>query len=163
MSTTTDPAVRCSVTVTAPVERAFAVYTAGYGGWYPKEHFIGAEPAETVVIEPFAGGRWYERSPDGSEGEWGRVLAWEPPHRLVLAWMVGGDWQPDPDPAHASEVEVRFVADGPGRTRVELEHRGIERHGAGAASIRSGVSDESQGHPYYLRRFSAAVEGRELP
>ena len=152
--------VRASVTVAAPVERAWQVYTGGYGSWEPKGHFIGTGPAETVLIEPYQGGRWYERSADGSEPEWGRVLAWEPPHRLVLSWMVGGDWQHDPDPAHASEVEVRFVADGPERTRVELEHRRIERHGEGAASILGGVSDEGQGHPLYLRRFAAAVEGR---
>lgn len=114
---TQDLVVRRSVTVAAPVERAWAVYTEGYGSWYPKDHYIGAEPAETVLIEPFAGGRWFEKQADGSEPEWGRVLVWDPPHRLVLSWMVGGDWQHDPDPAHASEVEVRFVAESPDRTR----------------------------------------------
>lgn len=154
--------VRATVTVAAPVERAWRVYTQEYASWYPKGHFIGAGPAETVAFEPYVGGRWYERSPDGTELLWGRVLAWEPPYRLLLAWMVGGDWKSDPDPARASEVEVRFVAEGPDRTRVELEHRHIERHGAGADSILGGVSDESQGHPLYLRRFAAAVEGREI-
>lgn len=77
-------------------ERAWEVYTAGYGSWYPRDHFIGSGPAQTVVIEPVTGGRRYEKQPDGSEPEWGRVLAWEPPHRLVLAWMVGGDWKHDP-------------------------------------------------------------------
>jgi uncharacterized protein YndB with AHSA1/START domain len=154
--------VRRSVTVSAPVERAFGIYTADYGRWYPKEHFIGAGPAETVVIEPYPGGRWYEKQPDGSEPEWGRVLVWQPPHRLVLSWTVGGDWKHDPDPAHASEVEVRFSPVGPDRTLVELEHRGIERHGGGAASIHGGVSDDDYGHAFYLRRFAAAAEGRPV-
>ena len=90
------------------------------------------------------------------------MLAWEPPHRLLLAWMVNGDWKRDPDPAQASEVEVRFTAEGPDRTRVELEHRHLERHGAGAGSVFGGVSDETQGHPLYLRRFAAAAEGRPI-
>ncbi len=148
--------VRASVTVAAPVERAWKVYTEDYGSWYPKGHFIGSGPAETVAFEPYVGGRWYERSPDGTELVWGKVLAWEPPHRLVLAWMVGGDWQHDPDPAHASEVEVRFVADGPGRTRVELEHRGIERHGDGWGSVLTGVSGAG-GWGTILERYAAAA------
>lgn len=152
--------VRAAVTVAAPIEKAWRVYTAEYASWYPKGHFIGAGPAETVEYEPWVGGRWFERTPDGAELLWGRVLAWEPPHRLLLAWMVGGDWTTDPDPAHASEVEVRFTAEGPDRTRVELEHRHLERHGAGAASVLAGVADEDQGHPLYLRRFAAAAEGR---
>lgn len=153
--------VRVSVTVAASIERAWAVYTDGYGSWYPREHFIGAGPADTVLIEPYVGGRWYEKQPDGTEPEWGRVLAWEPPGRLVLSWTVGGDWKHDPDPAHASEVEVRFTAEAPDRTRVDVEHRGIERHGDGAASIHGGVSDAADGHALYLRRFAAAVAGRE--
>lgn len=155
--------VRRSVTVKAPVQRAWDVYTAGYGSWYPKEHFLGAGPAETVGYEPWTGGRWYERQPDGTELMWGRVLSWEPPGRLLLAWMVGGDWQCDPDPAHASEVEVTFTALDAEHTEVVLEHRGIERHGDGAGSIERGVSDDSMGHALYLRRYAAAIEGRPLP
>jgi uncharacterized protein YndB with AHSA1/START domain len=154
--------VRVAVTVAAPVQRAWKVYTENYGSWYPKGHYLGSGPAETVVFEPYEGGRWYERAPDGTELLWGRVLAWEPPHRLLLSWMVNGDWKCDPDPAQASEVEIRFTPEGPDRTRVELEHRDLERHGGGAASILGGVSDPDQGHPLYLRRFAAAAEGREV-
>ncbi|HEV7655842.1 MAG TPA: SRPBCC family protein [Mycobacteriales bacterium] len=153
------PPVRASVTVAAPVEKAWRVYTEGYGSWYPKGHFLGDGPAETVIIEPYEGGRWYEKQADGSDPEWGRVLAWEPPGRLLLAWAVGGDWKPDPDPAHWSEVEVLF-SEVPGGTRVDLEHRYLGRHGDGARSILAGVSDPDQGHPFYLRLYVAAAEGR---
>jgi uncharacterized protein YndB with AHSA1/START domain len=156
----TEP-VRASITVSAPIEKAWLVYTERYGSWYPKEHYLGDAPAETVVIEPYAGGRWFERQADGSEPEWGRVLAVEPPRRLLLSWAVGGDWKPDPDPAHHSEIEVRFTAVA-GGTRVDLEHRHLDRHGDGASSVIDGVSDERYGHPLYLRRFSAAAEGRPV-
>jgi uncharacterized protein YndB with AHSA1/START domain len=155
------PPVRVSVTVAAPVERAWKVYTEQYGSWYPRGHFLGSGPAQTVLIEPYEGGRWYEQQADGSEPEWGRVLAWEPPHRLVLSWTTGAGWKPDPDPAHWSEVEVRFTAVA-GGTRVDLEHHGIGRLGAGAGPIAEGVAHEDFGHPLYLRRFAAAAEGRSL-
>jgi uncharacterized protein YndB with AHSA1/START domain len=155
------PPVRASIVVAAPVEKAWRVYTEQYGSWYPKGHFLGDGPAETVVIEPHAGGRWYEKQPDGSEPEWGRVLTWQPPHRLVLSWTIGADWKPDPDPAHWSEVEVLFSAVA-GGTRVDLEHRYLGRLGDAAASIHDGVSHPDFGHPYYLRRFAAAAEGRPV-
>lgn len=153
------PPVRASITVAAPPERAWQVYTEQYGRWYPKEHFIGSQPADDLLIEPYEGGRWYERQADGSEPVWGHVLTWQPPSRLVLSWEVGGDWKHDPDRGHASEVEVLFSA-VPGGTRVDLEHRDLARHGDGAASIAAGVSDENYGHPFYLRRFAATAEGR---
>jgi uncharacterized protein YndB with AHSA1/START domain len=155
------PPVRASVTVAAPVEKAWRVYTEQYGTWYPKDHFLGDQPAETVIIEPHEGGRWYEKQADGSEPDWGRVLAWEPPHRLVLSWTTGADWKPDPDPAHWSEVEVLFSAVA-GGTRVDLEHRFIGRLGDGASPIFEGVSHPDYGHPFYLRRFAAAAEGRPV-
>jgi uncharacterized protein YndB with AHSA1/START domain len=155
------PPVRVSITVAAPVERAWTVYTEQYGSWYPKAHFLGSQPAETLLIEPHEGGRWYEKQADGSEPEWGRVLVWQPPHRLVLSWTTGADWKPDPDPAHWSEVEVLFRAVA-GGTRVDLEHHGIGRLGDGARSIFEGVSHEDYGHPLYLRRFAAAAEGRPV-
>ena len=127
--------VRQSVVVDAPPERAFAVFTEGIGTWWPLDPYqIGEKPATTAVIEPREGGRWYERAADGTECPWGRVLAWEPPGRLVLTWEISCDWQPDP--TAVSEVELRFAADGDGRTRVELEHRGLETYGERAQEMR---------------------------
>ena len=133
--------VRRSVTVSASQERAFAVFTEGFSSWWPLvTHHIGAADAAGAVIEPRAGGRWFERGVDGRECDWGRVLDWEPPERVRLAWMLGPQWEYDPDEAHATEVEVRFVAEGPATTRVELVHGGFERV-AGGAQIRAGVSE----------------------
>lgn len=116
-------------------ERAFRVFTEQMGRWWPLvSHHIGAATAETCVVEPFVGGRWFERGVDGSECEWGRVLAWEPPARLVLTWEISADWKHDA--GVQTEVEVRFVADGAG-TRVELEHRRLEQFGARAPEMRA--------------------------
>jgi uncharacterized protein YndB with AHSA1/START domain len=114
-SAPTIPAIRGTVTVAAPVERAFQVFTDSFGTWWPAEYHIGQADMAAAILEPRAGGRWYERGVDGGECDWGRVLAWEPPHRLVVTWQINGQWQYDPDPAHASEIEVRFTADGPSR------------------------------------------------
>jgi uncharacterized protein YndB with AHSA1/START domain len=102
------------------------------------ESHIGDAEMADAVIEPSAGGRWYERGVDGTECEWGRVLVHEPPDRLVLAWHLQGDWSYDPDPEKASEIEVRFVEEEPGTTRVELSHRHIERHD-GQEEVMSGI------------------------
>lgn len=148
--------VNRSVRVDVPVERAFTVFTNGFGEWWPPEFHIGAEPFATVVVEPQAGGRWFERDPSGTECDWGRVLTWEPPQRLVLAWQIGSDWKSDPDPGKASEVEIRFIPDGESATRVELEHRGFERHGEGGAMVRGGVGGEG-GWTQCLQRFVEAT------
>jgi uncharacterized protein YndB with AHSA1/START domain len=95
--TVTPAPVRRSVRVAAPQERAFKVFTAGVGRWWPRSHHIGASDLDTVVIEPKAGGRWYERGVDGAECEHGKVLVWEPPARLVLAWQISTDWKYDHD------------------------------------------------------------------
>jgi uncharacterized protein YndB with AHSA1/START domain len=145
--------VRRAVTVAATQERAFDVFTAQFGRWWPKDYHIGAAELADFVLEPKVGGRWYEVGVDGAECETGRVTAFEPPDRLLLAWHLDGSWRYDPDPAHASEVEVRFIAQGPALTRVELEHRGFERHGAGAAAVHGGVSSP-RGWPYCLERFA---------
>jgi uncharacterized protein YndB with AHSA1/START domain len=108
------------------------------------------------VVEPEVGRRWYEVGADGVECDTGRVLVYEPPERVVFAWHLNGEWQFDPDPDHASEVEVRFVAEGPNSTQVELEHRGFERHGDTAPGVHGAVSDSS-GWSYCLERFAAAA------
>jgi uncharacterized protein YndB with AHSA1/START domain len=136
------PALTGRTTVGVPLERAFAVFTRSLDTWWPRMYHIGQAAMAEAVLEPRPGGRWYERGVDGSECDWGRVLIWEPPHRLVVTWQVNGAWEYDPDPAHASEIEVRFTADGPGQTTVELEHRLLERLVSGQAisdTIRGGV------------------------
>lgn len=136
----TTAAVQRSVTVNASPERAFEVFTAGFSSWWPMaSHHIGEQLAVEVVIEPFAGGRWYERDPDGNECEWGFVTEWEPPHRVLLAWHLTPEFDFDPDPAKATEVEVIFTSEGDG-TRVELEHRGFERLLADGGVMREKVS-----------------------
>jgi uncharacterized protein YndB with AHSA1/START domain len=152
--TTTFPAVLRGVTVAAPLERAFRVYAESIGTWWPREYSIGSAEMVDVVIEPRVGGRWYERGADGSECNWGQVLAYEPPNRLVLTWQIGADWQYDPDVARGSEVEVRFVAEGPGSTRVEVEHRHFERHGDGAAEVHKAIDG---GLDLVLSGFAKAI------
>jgi uncharacterized protein YndB with AHSA1/START domain len=132
-------AVTKTITVRAGREHAFTVFTERFASWWPKSHHIGDAELADAVIEPREGGRWYERGVDGSECDWGRVLAWEPPGRVVLSWHLQGDWSYHPDPARASEIEVSFVAEAPGVTRVELEHRHIERHD-GAEDVLTGIS-----------------------
>jgi uncharacterized protein YndB with AHSA1/START domain len=126
-STPTIPALNGRVTVRAPIERAFQVFTASMDTWWPRQYHIGQAEMAEVVLEPHVGGRWYERGADGGECDWGRVRVWEPPHRLVVTWQISGQMQYDPDPEHASEIELRFTADGPAQTTVELEHRHLER------------------------------------
>ena len=121
------PAIRGKITVDVPVEHAFTVLTSSFDSWWPREFHIGRADLAEAIIEPREGGRWYERGVDGSECDWGRVLVWEPPHRLVITWQINGQWQFDPDPARASEVEVLFNADGPEQTTVELTHQYLDR------------------------------------
>jgi uncharacterized protein YndB with AHSA1/START domain len=128
-----------TITVKTSVERAFDVFTAGFDSWWPRSHNICQSPMEKALIETFVGGRCYQRAVDGSECDWGRVIVWEPPHRFVLAWQLNADWQYDPDLAKTSEVEVRFTPEPGGGTRVDLEHRHFERHGARGTDIRTGV------------------------
>jgi uncharacterized protein YndB with AHSA1/START domain len=153
-----DTAVRTEVVVEAPLERAFSVFTEGFGRFKPREHnLLAVEIAETV-FEPRVGGHLYDRGVDGSECRWARVLVYEPPYRVVLSWDVSPQWQLETDLEKTSEWEVRFVADAPGRTRVELEHRNLERHGEGWEAEREGVAGEG-GWPLYLQRFAEVVKG----
>jgi uncharacterized protein YndB with AHSA1/START domain len=121
------PPLGGTVTVNTSLERAFQFFTGSLTAWWPAEYHIGTAEMAEVVMEPRVGGRWFERGVDGSECDWGRVLAWEPPDRVVVTWQINGQWQFDPDPAHASEVNVRFTADGPGHTTVDITHEHVER------------------------------------
>jgi len=130
---------RASVMVDAPLERAFSVFTGGIDSWWPREHTIGEAELKEMVLEPKAGGRAYGIGVDGSESDWGRVLEFEPPHRIVVSWDINLQWTYESDPARASEFEVRFIPEGSQRTRVELEHRHLEHHGDGWESMRDAV------------------------
>jgi len=157
MSQTIKPApIVKSFTVPASPEKAFAVFTDGHGSWWPKTHSVGDSPLEAAVIEPWAGGRWYGRLEDGAEAAWGDVLVWEPPARLVLAWRLNGQFTYDPD--LLTEVEVRFTAEGDGVTRVDFEHRHLDRLGDGEAALqlRSGMD---HGWGLILDSYVAAVGG----
>lgn len=156
MTATIQPApVHSTVTVNTSQAKAFEVFTAGFGRWWQRTGAgIGKSPLRTAVLEPFAGGRWYEIGDDGVETDWGRVLAWEPVTRLLLAWQIGADWRFDP--ALVTEVEVRFIADGPETTRVELEHRHLERIGEAAARYRALVGGPN-GWTEKLEKFAREV------
>jgi len=148
--------VRHEVVVEAPIERAFSVFTKGFGSFKPPEHnMLGVDISETV-FELREGGSVYDKGVDGSECRWARVLAYDPPNRVVISWDISPQWQIETDPAKTSEVDVRFIAEAPDRTRVELEHRNIDRHGDGWEAVREGV-DADDGWPLYLRRFADVV------
>lgn len=148
--------VRHEVVVEAPIDRAFSLFTEGFGSFKPPEHnMLGVDIAETV-FELRKGGSIYDKGVDGSECRWARVLAYEPPNRVVISWDISPRWQIETDHAKTSEVDVRFIAEAPDRTRVELEHRYIDRHGDGWEAVRAGV-DANDGWPLYLRRYAEVV------
>jgi uncharacterized protein YndB with AHSA1/START domain len=156
MTTAEGTSVRHQVVVNAPVERAFSVFTEDFGRFKPREHnLLGADIAETV-FELREGGQVYDRGVDGSECRWARVLAYEPPNRVVISWDISPQWRIETDLEKTSEVEVRFVAETPARTRVELEHRNLDRHGDGWDAVRAGVDSEG-GWPLYLQRYADVV------
>ena len=154
MTQTDSAVVRRQVVVEAPIERAFAVFTERFGDFKPAEHNLLASPIAETVFEPRVGGHIYDRAVDGSVCRWARVLDYQPPDRVVFSWDIGPTWQVEEDPDNTSEVEVRFVAETPERTRVELEHRNLERHGPGWPSVRDGVGHEA-GWLLYLDRYAA--------
>jgi uncharacterized protein YndB with AHSA1/START domain len=152
-----DTSVLAEVVVDAPLERAFSVFTEGFGSFKPPEHnLLPVEIAETV-FEPRVGGHLYDRGVDGSECRWARVLAYEPPNRIVISWDISPQWQLETDLEKTSEVEVRFYSEAPERTRVELEHRNLERHGEGWEGEREGVASDG-GWPLYLQRFADVLK-----
>jgi len=152
-----ETSVRSSVDVLAPIERAFRVFTEDIGSWWdPTHHILEGELAE-MVFEPRVGGHVYDRGVDGSECRWARVLAYEPPHRFVISWDVSVQWRLETDRDKTSEVEVRFVELDGDHTRVELEHRNIERHGPGWEEMRDAVGSPG-GWPAGMRAFAVRVE-----
>ena len=157
MSVQTDrTAIHAQIVVEAPIERAFRVFTDDFDRIKPREHNMLAVDIAETVFEPHIGGRVFDRGVDGSEYQWARVLAFEPPKRIVFSWDLNPQWQIEPDLAKTSEVEVRFIAEGPERTRVELEHRHLDRHGEGWPIARDAVGGEG-GWPLYLQRFADVI------
>lgn len=148
------PPVRKTVDVPIAVDGAFAVFTETPTEWWPDTHVLTAG-REAVVFEPVAGGRWYERGADGAERDWGRVLAWEPPRRIVLSWLIDGDFQPIQDDDLASRVAITFTPIAPDRTTVELAHVELHRHGPAAAKIRATIDGPSPGET--LAGYAAVV------
>jgi uncharacterized protein YndB with AHSA1/START domain len=153
---TSATSVQTEIVVEAPLERAFRVFTEDFDRIKPREHnLLGVDIAETV-FEPRVGGHIYDRGVDGTECRWARVLVYEPPERVAFSWDISPQWQLESAPEKASEVEVRFISEAPGRTRVELEHRHLDRHGDGWEGMREGVGGD-QGWPLYLSRYAEVV------
>jgi len=157
MSTqTSQTSVRHSIVVEAPIETAFSVFTDDFGSFKPREHNMLSVDIDETVFETRVGGNIYDRGVDGSECRWARVLAYEPPDRVVFSWDISPQWQIETDAGRTSVVEVRFIAEAPDRTRVELEHRNLERHGEGWEGVREGVGGDG-GWPLYLARFGERI------
>ena len=153
-----DTRVQKQIIVEAPVERAFEVFTARFGDFKPPEHNLLAAPIVETTFEPRVGGHIVDRAEDGSECRWARILVYEPPARVVFSWDIGPTWQVESERENVSEVEVRFTAESPERTRVDLEHRDIDRHGPGWESVAGGV-DAPDGWTLYLDRYAVLFEG----
>lgn len=149
--------VRHHVVVPGTPERAFAAFTERFDAIKPREHNLLHSPIVSTIFEPRVGGHIVDRGEDGSECRWARILAFEPPDRVVFSWDIGPTWQLEDLPENASEVEVRFIAEGPDRTRVELEHRHLDRHGPGWRQLRAGI-DDKQGWPLYLARYATLLK-----
>ena len=146
------------VMVQTPRDRAFKLFTEGFDRWWPRSHHIGTAEMAEAILEPRENGRWYERGVDGSECEWGRVLAWEPPGHVALSWHLNAAFQYEPDPAQASRVDVRFTDQGDGATRVELVHSGLDRHGPDWPQLRNAISAEG-GWPSLLGLYADVAGG----
>ena len=157
-----DAPVRKSIGVRASVQQAFEIFTAEFDSWWPRSHHIGSSPMRKAIIENRLGGRCYSEQIDGTECDWGQVLAWEPPHRLVFAWQIGGNWKYEPDLAKSSEVEVLFSAQPDGRTLVLLEHRHLDRAVASAAAMRAAL-ESPNGWGSMLELYATRVAQRAAP
>jgi uncharacterized protein YndB with AHSA1/START domain len=153
-NTATATSVRESIVVDAPIERAFEVFTAEIGTWWPPDHHILEAELAEMVLEPHEGGYIYDRGTDGSECRWARVLTYDRPNRIVISWDIGLDWKLQSDHEKTSEVEVSFIAEGADRTLVELEHRNIDRHGEGWEQMRGAVGSPGG----WLRGLEAFAE-----
>jgi uncharacterized protein YndB with AHSA1/START domain len=150
---TDDTTVRTQIIVNVAIDKAFDAFTTKFDQIKPREHNMLQVDIAESVLESRSGGRVYDRGVDGSECQWGRVLAYEPPARIVFTWDISPHWQIETDLNRASEVEVRFSEETPGRTRVTLEHRHLDRHGDGWQGLREGVAGD-QGWPLYLTRYA---------
>jgi uncharacterized protein YndB with AHSA1/START domain len=146
--------VRREIVVNAPIDKAFTVFTERFGDFKPPEHNMLQVPIAETVFEPKVGGNIVDRGADGSDCRWARILAYDPPNRVVFSWDIGPTWQVEADPELTSEVEVTFTAETPDRTRIELEHRHLDRHGPGWEAVRDGVGHD-EGWPLYLDRYGA--------
>jgi uncharacterized protein YndB with AHSA1/START domain len=149
-----DDVIRRTFTVPVPRDRAFALFTEGLGTWWPREFTWSQRLLEWIGMEPRAGGLCSERGPHGFRVDWGRVVEWDPPARVVFSWQISPQRVPEPDPSRASEVEVRFAPDGAERTRAEIEHRAFARHGEGAGAYRSAMEG---GWDHLVARFTDAA------
>jgi uncharacterized protein YndB with AHSA1/START domain len=156
MSVSQATSVQAQIVVDAPIERAFTVFTEGIGSWFPREYNLLETEIAERVFEPRAGGQVYDRGTDGSECRWGRVLTYEPPNRVVISWDIDPHWQIETDPEKTSEVEVRFISEARDRTRVDLEHRHLDRHGEGWEQTRDAVGGEG-GWPGCLDAYAARL------
>ncbi len=157
MTQTRPATIRHTVVVNAPLDRAFRVFTEQFGDFKPREHNLMSVPIAETVFEPRVGGHIYDRGEDGTLCKWATIVAYEPPSHVVFTWNIGPTWQLETDAARCSEVDVRFTAETADRTRVELEHRHIERHAEGWEAVAAGVGGEG-GWPLYLRRYVDLVD-----
>ncbi|MBM0105926.1 SRPBCC family protein [Steroidobacter sp. S1-65] len=152
-----DPSLLVRKTIRVAVSRddAYDIFVRRFGQWWPlTTHHIGVKAAETAVIEPKVGGRWFERATDGTECDWGKVKVWDPPARFILAWSITADWQYDAE--LDTEVEVRFISEGEATTRVEVEHRKLEAYGE-RAGMMHGIFDSENGWSGLLQAYARAV------
>jgi uncharacterized protein YndB with AHSA1/START domain len=156
MTSTDSATVTKEIVVNASIDEAFRVFTARFGDFKPREHNLLAAPITETTFEPHVGGHIVDRAEDGSECRWARILAYDPPNRVVFSWDIGPTWQVEQNLDNTSEVDVQFSADGPDRTRLRLEHRHLDRHGPGWEGVRSGV-DSDGGWPLYLQRYAALL------